>query len=238
MTDPASPSIAEAVAQIRDQLAAGTPCIMLRADICLVKLTILNMLLGEQILSSPGRSVKRSIAELDDLLGDLERADGLAFIYDPVAEVSGGRSSVVRVVTTSVTPSADSADLWSSAVGSLSARPLVLLDPGGRSPPDAGDAVMVAPESHAASSCLTFYEFVFARLRQELLRLVSRMRIVLRLRLLCLLSGLSGIPDAISFVLLLLAVARCYGHRTEPSDYALPVFTSMSIVIGESAHLC
>jgi hypothetical protein len=64
------------------------------------------------------------------------------------------------------------------------------------------------------------------------------MRMVLRLRLIYILSGLSRIPEAVNFVLLLLAAARCYGRRTEPSAYILPVLASMSVVVGETARLC
>ena len=97
---------------------------------------------------------------------------------------------------------------------------------------------MFGPGSHAVFLSLTFDEYIFARLRQELLRLASRIRVVLRLRLISILSGLCRISEVINFVLLLLAAARCYGRRTEPSDYTLPVLTSKSVVIGEAARLC
>jgi hypothetical protein len=92
--------------------------------------------------------------------------------------------------------------------------------------------VICSPESHNVSSWLTFDENIFAHLRQELLRLVSRIRIVLRLRLIYVLSGLFRIPDTVNFVLRLLAAARCYGRRAEPSDYTLPVLTSIPVVTG------
>jgi hypothetical protein len=74
--------------------------------------------------------------------------------------------------------------------------------------------------------------------RQGLLRLIDGIRTTLRLILVRVLSALSRCPDTIDAVLELLAASRCYGRRTEPSDYTLPVPTSMSVVIGEAARLC
>jgi hypothetical protein len=78
----------------------------------------------------------------------------------------------------------------------------------------------------------------FARLMQELLNTINRLRIILRIRLIRVLSGRCRITNTINFVLLLLAASRCYGRRTEPSDYILPVLTPKSVVIGETARLC
>jgi hypothetical protein len=204
------------------------------------KSAIIKALLREPDLLPSRRSVKRSMAELDQLHSDLEdRGDGRIVNVDPAGYTSPGRSDAATTTTTSAAASTDTADhpLW-SAVGPLSAGPPVLLDPGRRIPRDAGESVMCSPESHNISSWLTFDDNIFAHLRQELLRLVSRLRIVIRLRLIFVLSGLSRIPNAVNFVLLLLAAVRCYGRRTEPSDYTLPVLTSMSVVTGEAARLC
>jgi hypothetical protein len=106
---------------------------------------------------------------------------------------------------------------------------------------DASEAFTFAPELNTANSSLRlawFSKYVLARLWQELIQLFSRMRMILRLRLIYVLGGLSQFSDAINFVLLLLAAARCYGRRSEPSDYTLPVLTPKSVVIGEAARLC
>lgn len=237
MTELADPLVADAVARIRDQLATGTPCIVLSGHGGVGKSAIIKALLREPDLLSSRRSVKRGIAELDQLHSDLEedRGDGRLIIYDPAGEVCA-EYLIQAKTTTTVAASADAADHpWSSAVGSLSAGSL---DPGQRTPRDAYEFLMFGPGSHAVFLSLTFDEYLFARLRQELLRLVNRIRMVLRLRLIYIMSGLSRIPEAVNFVLLLLAAARCYGRRTEPSDYTLPVLTSMSVVIGEAARLC
>ena len=216
-TELTSPLTAEAVAQIREQLASGTPCIVLRGEGGVGKSAIISALLSDPDWLSSRPSTKRSIAELDQLHSDLDRGDGRIVLYDPAASDAYFNSiEAVAVRTPSVVASADAADHpWSSAVGSLS-----------------------GPEAHNISWSLTFDEYSSARLRRELLRFVNRMRMVLRLRLIYILSGLCRIPEAVNFVLLLLAAARCYGRRTEPSAYTLPVLASMSVVIGETARLC
>jgi hypothetical protein len=55
-------------------------------------------------------------------------------------------------------------------------------------------------------------------LRDNLLRVVDGLRAALRLALMRVLSALARRPDAPSFVLVLLATSRRFGHRTEPSD--------------------
>jgi hypothetical protein len=241
LTELVNPSVAEAVAQVRDQLAAGTSCIVLSTPVGAGKSAILNALLSEPALLSSGRSVKRSIAELDQLHSDLDHGDGRIVICDAdyvSSYVLSGRSDAAMAPTTSIVSSADTADHpWSSVVGSPAGSQLIPLDAGRRTPGDVGASVVCRPESHNVSSWLTFNEYLFPRLRRELLRLVNRLRIVLRLTLICVLSGLPRIPDAINFVLLLLAAVRCYGRRTEPS-YLLPFLTSMSVVVGETVRLC
>jgi hypothetical protein len=224
LTESTDPFVAETVAQIRDQLTAGTPHMVLNIPAGAGKTAIINALLREPALLSSGRSVKRSIAELDQLHSSLERCERIVVIYDPVH--ASGRASVVTAPTTAIASPADAADHpWSSVVGSF--------DAGRRTPHDAGEPVMFGPpESLNTSPSLTFDEYILACLRQQLLRLVHHLRIVMRLRLICVLSRLSRIPDLVNFVLLLLAAARCYGHRTDPSDHALPVPTSISVVTG------
>ncbi|HYB14001.1 MAG TPA: hypothetical protein VEF71_00795, partial [Streptosporangiaceae bacterium] len=62
MAEVTHPSVAETVAQIREQLAAGTPCIVLSAPAGAGKSAILKALLRDPALPSSGRSVKRGIA--------------------------------------------------------------------------------------------------------------------------------------------------------------------------------
>jgi hypothetical protein len=217
MTEFAFSARAEAVAQIREQLAAGAPCILISGHGGVGKSAILKALLREPDLLFSRRSVKRGVAELDRLQSDLEedRGDGHIIVYDPAGEVSTEYAIQIKAPTASVAAPADAAKHpWSPAVGSLSGA-----------------------EAHNVSSSLTFDEYLAAHLRQELLRLVNRMRMVLRLRLIYILSGLCRIPETVNFVLLLLAATRCYGRRTEPSACTLPVLASMSVVIGETACL-
>ncbi len=70
----------------------------------------------------------------------------------------------------------------------------------------------------------------------NLLRLVDSIRADLRLLLIRVLNALSRRPDARSFVLVLLASARCFGHRGESGDFVLPAFASISVVTGEFAR--
>jgi hypothetical protein len=239
LTELVGPLVTEAVAQVRDQLAVGRPCVVLSVPTGAGKTAILKALLSEPALLSSGRSVKRSIAELDQLHSDLDRGDGALVVVDADYYAASSRSDAATAPTTSIASSADTADnpLW-SAVSSLFTSQLIPLDAGQRTPGDVGASVMFGPESHNVSSWLALNENLFPRLRRELLRLVNLLRIVLRLTLIRVLSGLPRIPDAINLVLLLLAAVRGYGRRTEPSDYFLPVLTSMSVVIGETARLC
>lgn len=73
-------------------------------------------------------------------------------------------------------------------------------------------------------------------LQRVWLRLVGHLRATLRLVLIHVLGALSRRPAALNFVLALLAASRCYGHRSEPSDHALPALTSMLAVTGEVAR--
>jgi hypothetical protein len=91
------------------------------------------------------------------------------------------------------------------------------------------------PEYLAAliiTQMLGIYRNLISDLRRRLIRLVDRIRAVLHLMLIRVLSALSRCPDFISAVLVLLAASRCFGCRTEPDDYVLPVLTSMSVVTG------
>jgi hypothetical protein len=65
-----------------------------------------------------------------------------------------------------------------------------------------------------------------------LLRLIDLLRAGLRLVLIRVLSGLSRRPGAINFALALLASARCFGHRGESGDFALPALASISVGTG------
>lgn len=234
MTEPVNPSVAEAVAQVRDQLAAGRPCVVLSTPVGAGKSAILNALLSEPALLSSGRWVKHSIAELDQLHSDLDRGDGVLVTYDPTNYASPGRPDATTVPQTSTASSADTPDLPDASVGiSLPAGLSVAFDLGRRTERDESESVMfLHEEAHALRWELTPYEDFLARLQQELLCLVNRLRMVLRFRLMYILSGLSHIPDAINVVLLLLAAVRCYGRRTETSDYTPPVLTSILVVTG------
>ena len=109
-------------------------------------------------------------------------------------------------------------------------RSVVLLDSPGLS-------VAVVPAWRPAGLVSAIDEALLPHLRQGLLRLVDAIRAVFRLILIRVLSALSRYPDAITFVMRMLASSRCYGHRTEPGDYTSPISTSMPVVIGEAARL-
>ena len=240
MTEVIEPAIAETPAQIRDHIRSGTPFILpydpADADKSGYRGTAM---LSEPSLLSSGRRVRFGAAELDQFYNALESAEMVSSSYSTPLLTS------LLVVPTRRRhlPQSHPQLVPLIILGRLrSARyslvRLILPDAGRHTPGDAGKSVRFTAYLHNVSSSLAFDELLFPRLRQELLRLVSRLRIVMRLRLIYILSGLSRIPDAINFVLLLLAAARCYGRRTEPSDYTLPVLTSMSVVIGEAARLC
>jgi hypothetical protein len=100
-------------------------------------------------------------------------------------------------------------------------------------------------DTNAASACVTAGPLSDVRLivrldlapdlRDQLLRLVDGIRSTLRLMLLRVLSALSRRPNALGFGLVLLATARCFGHRGEPDDHILSALVPMSIVNGEAA---
>jgi hypothetical protein len=75
-------------------------------------------------------------------------------------------------------------------------------------------------------------------LPKGLRRLVDGVRAALRLMLIRVLTTLTRQLDALDLVLLMLAIARRFGHRDELGHYPLPAFASMSVVIGETARLC
>jgi hypothetical protein len=133
---------------------------------------------------------------------------------------------------------------WSFAIGLSSASAITLfsgqtnpLEPGRRTQHDAGGSTVFAAKLHVDHSSSIINKSALLRLIQELLNFFNRIRIILRCRLVRVLSGFSRISAAINFVLLLLAAARHYGRRSEPSDHTLPVLTSMSVVIGGAARL-
>jgi hypothetical protein len=111
LTELADPLVADAVAQIRDHLAAGTPCIVLSAPAGAGKSAILSALFTERTVQSSGRSVKRRIAELDQLHSDLERSDGWGLIYESAEYVSPARPNAVTVPTASIALSPKATDL-------------------------------------------------------------------------------------------------------------------------------
>jgi hypothetical protein len=222
----ASPAVAETVARIRDHLASGTPCMVLSVPAGAGKTAILNALLSEPALLSSGRSVKHDIAELDQLHSNLERCDRLVVICDPFDAYSG-YPSVVPAPTASIASPADVADHpWSSMVGSPPSSQLIPID---RARYPHG---LLHERQYRASFAVAIDETLLSRLRQDLLRLIDGVRAILRLMLIRVLSALSHSPDAINVALVLLASSRCFGHRTDPSDYTLPVLTSMSVVTG------
>jgi hypothetical protein len=241
LTELAGPLVPDEELELRDRLTAGAPYVVVSIPTGAGKSAVLGALLSDPALPSSGRTAKRSMAELNQLHSNLDRCDRVVVIYDPVDAYSG-RSSVVTAPTTSIASPADAADHpWSSTIGSLFADQLGSSCSGRYRQHDAGEAFTFAPELNTANSSprlAWFSKYVLACLWQELLRLFNRMRMILRLRLIYVLTGLSRIPEAINFVLLLLAAARFYRRRTEPSDYTLPVLTSMSVVIGETARLC
>lgn len=147
-------------------------------------------------------------------------------------------TSVVPLVNTANHPWSSALDLALSSVAPRFSEQLTRLDQGLYTHYYVGESCVFAAKLQVDWSSLASATHILSRLRRELLSLVSRLRIILRCRIIRVLSGLSRFTDAINFVLLLLAASRCYGRRSEPSDYTLPVFTPMSVVIGEAACLC
>jgi hypothetical protein len=109
----------------------------------------------------------------------------------------------------------------------------VLADPFER---DEG-VVFFLPDSPSKFSFrVAINEALLPQFRHGWLRLVDRIRAILRLMLIRVLSSRSRRPTALNFILVLLAASRCFGHRSEPSDHALPALTSMSAVTGATAR--
>ena len=69
-----------------------------------------------------------------------------------------------------------------------------------------------------------------------LLVVVDYIRAALCFTLMLVLVALSRHPDVLSFVLVMLAVFRCFGHRSEPADCALPALASISVVTREATR--
>lgn len=78
-----------------------------------------------------------------------------------------------------------------------------------------------------------FLPAISENIRNGLLRLIDGARAALWLILVLVLNALSRFSVARSLGLIILAVSRHFGHRSEPSDHVLPALTSMSAVIGE-----
>ena len=96
-------------------------------------------------------------------------------------------------------------------------------------------------EDAPQDSCYPLYRFLVEDVEQriqrklnlaDLLRLVNLIRSDLRLVLIRILSVLSRRPNAVSFALMLLASARCFGHRGESGDFVLPALGSISVGTG------
>jgi len=118
LTDPV---VAEAVAQIRKQLAAGKSCIVLRGPAVAAKPTILKALLSEPAMLSSGRSVKHSVAELDQLHSNLKRSSRFVILLDGCDEVYAGRPDVAMATPSTASPVDTPDQPWASTVGSLPA---------------------------------------------------------------------------------------------------------------------
>ena len=86
---------------------------------------------------------------------------------------------------------------------------------------------------------LAFREDVLLRDNgNALLRLFDGILAALRLALVLVLAALSQHPDALIFVLIMLAACLRYGHRGEPDDHALPALPSISAVTWETSTAC
>ena len=83
---------------------------------------------------------------------------------------------------------------------------------------------------------LTIVEALRRQFHQAWLRFVNRLQATVRLVFIRVLSVLSRRPAAVSSVLVLLAASRCFGHRSELSDHALPALISMSVATGAAAR--
>lgn len=101
-----------------------------------------------------------------------------------------------------------------------------------RQPRRAGNLEEPQPRLLIRTFSMAIDEGLLSHLRRDLLRFIGGIRAALRLMLIRVLNALARCPDTIKAVLVLLAATRCYGRRTEPSDYILPVLTSMSAVTG------
>jgi hypothetical protein len=76
------------------------------------------------------------------------------------------------------------------------------------------------------------------QLREGLLQLIDGILTALCLALILCLAAFAYCPNVRSFVLVLVATARHYGHRSEPDDCSLPTHPWMSAIGGEPALNC
>jgi hypothetical protein len=249
LTESTCPLVAEAIAQIREKLAAGTPCMVLSAPSGAGKSAILGALLA-QPPASVG-SLRSDIAVLDYARHELASADAERPV--PFAIEFGTSATTValyigsppfRTVTVpaaaSITPPESLPDRpWSPSpelsfplIGSPLSSQLIPIDPARYTLSGTEELVLLVRRHNRASFAVAISEALVPDLRQGLLRLIDGARAILRLILIRVLSALAHPPDVINVALVLLAASRCFGHRSDPSDHTLPVLTSMSVVTG------
>ena len=87
---------------------------------------------------------------------------------------------------------------------------------------------------------VTLFDYLdrLERLREHLLQRIDRCLTALRLALRLVLAACAHCPDVRSFVLVIVATSRHYGHRSEPDDHALPAHRWISVIGGEPALSC
>ena len=76
------------------------------------------------------------------------------------------------------------------------------------------------------------------QLREGMLRLFDGILTALKFALILFLAAFARGPNVRSFVLVLIATSRHYGHRSEPDDRALPAHPWISVIGGESVLSC
>ena len=113
---------------------------------------------------------------------------------------------------------------------------LPLLEPLRLTPQDVSECLKAAALKVLASNAtVSLVKALLPNFRQHLLRLLDSIRAALRFMFGYALGISFEQADVVSFVLLLLAASRCFGHRGDPDDHGLPVFKPMSFVVGSSA---
>jgi hypothetical protein len=222
---------------------------------CSGKTTFLAALLHVAGATGPSaaRSLQRDSAELDKMLDVLVSDEAFPFPQYSVTIATApdyrmgpaDLPAVARLTATSAItpigaadhPWASSLDLSFSVVSLPPSGQLIPLDRGRRTQLDADEPVVFIPDWRLSGFVLAIEAVLLRYSRRGLLYLIYGIRMILYLRLVRVLSGLFGRPDAISLVLRLLAASRCFGYRTDSGDYVPPFLTSMSVVIGEAALL-